>query len=225
MVSVRGANVWLGERRALKNLRWDVEAGQHWLVTGPNGSGKSTLLRLLHGQVRPALDGEIYWQGFSQGDGIWALRKRVAWMGPALESDYRFPDTVRDCVASGFESTVGLVRKPTENQLERVGHLLEVFELETLAQRRLSTLSYGQRRRAMIARALVNRPRLLLLDEPSEGLDPASIIKLTHILKRSIDGEDCQLICASHLSWGSGLFTHELVLDGGQIKAINRFNT
>ena len=109
----------------------------------------------------------------SQAD-VTGSRRRVAWISPELQAAYRYPSSVRACIASGFDSSVGLTRAPNEGESSRVAELLAEFALDTLAERPLSSLSYGQARRALIARALVNRPRLLLLDEPWEGLDDAA---------------------------------------------------
>ncbi len=165
------ADVWLGARHVLRDLTWRLEPGQQWLVTGANGSGKSTFLRLLHGQLRPALGSEIRWPALGNPRNVWELRKRIAWLSPELQASYRYPSTVRACVASGFESSIGQTRRLTAVETARVTELIEELELGALADRSLNTLSYGQARRALIARALVNRPRVLLLDEPWEGLD------------------------------------------------------
>ena len=155
------------------------------------------------------------WWDFKPGQSIWALRKRVAWVAPALESDYRYPDTVRDCIGSGFDSTVGLLRPLSDQERQRVDELLATLALQDLQQRRISALSYGQRRRVMIARALVNRPRLLLLDEPTEGMDAAARSDFERLLHKVITDDGCQLVCASHYRWGTGLFTHQLSLAEG----------
>ena len=212
LVTVTSADVYLGNRRVLAQFDWRIQPGEHWLVTGPNGAGKSTLLRLLHGQLRPAKGGHIHWQGHDPSDGIDELRKRVAWVAPALETDYRYPDSVRATVASGFASSLGLVRRPTLGQWQRVDEVLHTLNLTAFAERRLATLSYGQRRRVMIARALVNRPVLLLLDEPTEGMDDTTRQQFEALLTDVVEQEDCQLVCASHLSWGGSLFTHRLEL-------------
>jgi molybdate transport system ATP-binding protein len=94
--------------------------------------------------------------------------------------------------------------------------LLAEFSLATLAERNLSSLSYGQMRRALIARALANRPRLLLLDEPWEGLDAQVSATLNDAL-RAVIAEGTQLVCASHLAAHRELFTHELVLERGRV--------
>jgi molybdate transport system ATP-binding protein len=209
-------NVWLGARHVLRDVTWRLDPLQHWLVTGANGSGKSTFLRLLHGQLRPAAGGEIRWPALGDPRNVWTLRRSVAWVSPELQAAYRFPTTVRDCVASGFESSVGLTRAPTPGEARRVDELLAELALETLADRSLSSLSYGQVRRALIARALANRPRLMLLDEPWEGLDEPVSAALNSSLA-AVAAEGTQLVCASHLTAHRHLFTHEIALERGAV--------
>jgi molybdate transport system ATP-binding protein len=215
LIVVEHANVWLGTRHVIADLDWRLDAGQQWLVTGGNGAGKSTFLRLLHGQLRPALGGAVRWPGLGDPRNVWTLRRSIAWVSPELQAAYRYPTTVRECVASGFESSIGLARAPSGEQLRRVDRLLDEFELAALADRPLATLSYGQARRALIARALVHRPRVLLLDEPWEGLDAAVAGLLSRTLA-AVVAEGTQIVCASHLAAHREIFTHELVLEHGK---------
>jgi molybdate transport system ATP-binding protein len=221
LVQVVGANVWLGARHVLHNIDWRIDERQQWVVSGPNGSGKSTLLRLLHGQVRPAAGGAIRWPALGDPRNVWTLRRRVAWVSPELQAGYRYPTSVRACVASGFDSSVGLTRSPTNSESSRVAELLAEFALDTLAERPLSSLSYGQARRALIARALVNRPRLLLLDEPWEGLDDVVSAALNVALRAAI-ARGTQIVCATHLAAHRELFTHEIELDAGRVASAER---
>jgi ABC-type molybdenum transport system ATPase subunit/photorepair protein PhrA len=215
-VELAHADVWLGSRRVLTDLTWRLEPAQQWLVTGPNGAGKSSFLRLLHGQLRPALGSEIRWPALGDPRNVWMLRRAVAWVSAELQAAYRYPSTVRECIASGFESSLGLTRAPTDAENRRVEALIEDFGLRALAERPLSSLSYGQARRALIARALANRPRLLLLDEPWEGLDGEASALLSAELD-AVVARGTQLVCASHLNRHREHFTHELVLDAGKI--------
>jgi molybdate transport system ATP-binding protein len=216
LVEIVHANVWLGAQHVLHDLDWRIDEGQHWIVSGANGSGKSTLLRLLHGQVRPAAGGAIRWPALGDPRNVWTLRRRVAWVAPELQAAYRYPSSVRACIASGFDSSVGLMRAPTERESSRVAELLAEFALDALAERPLSSLSYGEARRALIARALVNRPRLLLLDEPWEGLDETVSATLNAALA-AVVAEGTQLVCATHLAGHREHFTHEIELAAGAI--------
>ena len=214
LVEIENGNIWLGSRRVLRDFDWRIDPGQQWLVTGANGSGKSTLLRLLHAQLRPAKGGAIHWPALGNPRSVWTLRRKVAWVSPELQAAYRYPTTVRDCVASGFDSSFGLTRAPTARESARVDELLAEFSLDALAKRLLTTLSYGQARRALIARALVNRPKLLLLDEPWEGLDQDASATLNRALAATM-AHGTQLVCASHLAAHRELFTHEIAIEAG----------
>jgi molybdate transport system ATP-binding protein len=123
---------------------------------------------------------------------------------------------VRECIASGFESSIGLTRKPRPDESARVEHLLELFALTALAGRKLATLSYGQARRALLARALATGPRVLVLDEPWEGLDGEMAALLNEQLG-AVVAAGTRLVCASHLDAHRRHFTHELVLEHGRI--------
>ncbi|HEX7238143.1 MAG TPA: ATP-binding cassette domain-containing protein [Gammaproteobacteria bacterium] len=216
LIQLERADAWLAGRRVLHDVTWRLMPGEQWLVTGPNGSGKSSFLRVLHGQLRPALGGSVTWPGLGLPRDVWELRKKVAWVSAELQAAYRYPSTVRACIASGFTSSVGATRRATAEEARRVEELLEELELEPLADRLLSTLSYGQARRALLGRLLANRPRVLLLDEPWEGLD-APMAELLNTTLERVAAEGTQLVCASHLATHRSHFTHELALAEGRV--------
>lgn len=214
VAELHNATVWVGDRAVLRNVNWRLEQDEHWLVTGNNGAGKSTFLRLLHGQIRPAIGGTIRWPALGNPRNIWELRRSIGWVSPELQADYRYPSTVAQCVASGFHSSVGQTRPLSASEQERCDSLLAGFRLSELRHRRLSKLSYGQARRALLARTLASAPRLLLLDEPWEGLDPEAIgIVLEQLLAAKSAGT--AIVCASHIGdAGLGLGKTMLIADG-----------
>jgi len=216
IIEVEHANVWLDHRRALADINWTLFEGEHWQLTGPNGAGKSTFLRLLHGQLRPAKGGAIRFPGIEDPGNVWSLRKQIAWVSPELQAGYWYPSNVRQCIASGFESSIGQTRrlKPAENEL--VDELLEQFELEPFADRNVKALSYGQFRRVLIARAVVHTPKVLLLDEPWEGLDAGNLDLVTRELNQIIE-RGTQLVCATHLAINGARFNHEMRIESGHI--------
>lgn len=216
IIEVEHANVWLDHRRALADINWTLFEGEHWQLTGPNGAGKSTFLRLLHGQLRPAKGGAIRFPGIEAPGNVWSLRKQIAWVSPELQAGYWYPSNVRQCIASGFESSIGQTRrlKPAENEL--VDELLEQFELEPFADRNVKALSYGQFRRVLIARAVVHTPKVLLLDEPWEGLDAGNLDLVTRELNQIIE-RGTQLVCATHLAINGARFNHEMRIESGHI--------
>lgn len=214
---VRG-DVWLDERLVLKGLDWRLLRGEHWLVRGPNGAGKSTFLRVLHGQLRPALGGSIRFPGIDTPDNVWALRRQIAWVSPELQGGYWYPSTVRQCIYSGFDSSIGQTRRMQAGEIALTEELLRQFDLLDLAGRNVRTLSYGQFRRVLIARAVVRKPRVLLLDEPWEGLDSDNRELVNRELEQVV-ARGAQLVSVSHMSDVSGPFNRVLELAEGAILA------
>ena len=216
IIEIERGDVWLDDRQALAGIDWRLVRGEHWLVRGPNGSGKSTFLRMLHGQLRPALGGSIRFPGIENPDNVWDLRKQVAWVSPELQADYWYPSTARQCIYSGFDSSIGQTRRMTAAETALVDELLEQFRLADLADRNIRALSYGQFRRVLIARAVVHEPRVLLLDEPWEGLDHENR-KLVNGELEQIIARGTQLVSASHLSDTPAPFNRLLELMDGRI--------
>ena len=224
IIQIENANVWLDERRALTEVTWQLVEGEHWQITGPNGAGKTTFLRMLHGQLRPAAGGYIHFPGIENPENVWTLRQQVAWVSPELQAGYWYPSTVRQCISSGFDSSIGQTRRlaPTESAL--IDDLLEQFELQDLAERNVKTLSYGQFRRVLIARTVVHKPRVLLLDEPWEGLDSGNFELVTRELNQII-AQGTQLVCATHLEHNSLLFNRTMEIDKGLITLLNKVSS
>lgn len=216
IIEIERGEVWLDERLALTGIDWRLAHGEHWLVRGPNGSGKSTFLRMLHGQLRPALGGSIRFPGIDNPDNVWDLRRQVAWVSPELQAGYWYPSTARQCLYSGFDSSIGQTRRMTAAETALVNELLDQFKLTDLADRNIRTLSYGQFRRVLIARAVVHEPRVLLLDEPWEGLDHENR-KLVNRELEQIIARGTQLVSASHLADTPEPFNRLLELTDGRI--------
>ncbi|MEQ1581952.1 MAG: ATP-binding cassette domain-containing protein [Steroidobacteraceae bacterium] len=171
LVRIRKANVFRDYRPVLKDLDWTLDAGEHWAVTGRNGSGKSTLLMMIHGDLHPALGGTVERRGVPFGTHIEAWKKRVGFVSPELQAEHFRAQSIEEIVISGRYASVGLNDAPTRADRRAAQHWLAFFGLEALAARRPGAVSYGQLRLALIARAMVLYPELLLLDEPFTGLD------------------------------------------------------
>ena len=180
---LRNVSVYLDRKPVLKDLSWEMRAGEHWAITGPNGSGKSTLLKLLLGELHPAVGGTIHRFGEPQRHTLWEIRARTGYVGPDLQTAYRDALTAREVVASGYFASIGLLDAVTRTQWRRVDAVLAELSLSDLARKPFLHLSYGQRRRVLLARALMHRPQVLLLDEPLDGLDGESLgLMRAHLL-------------------------------------------
>lgn len=171
LVELRAVTVRYGRTTILRDLSWTVRAGERWLLTGPNGAGKSTLLSLLLGDNPQAYanDVRLFGKRRGQGESIWDIRRRIGWVSPELQWHYPGDTATFDVVASGCFDSIGLMERPSPAQRRLVRHWLEHFSLPGTAP--FAALGAGQQRMALLARALVKSPELLLLDEPCQGLD------------------------------------------------------
>jgi ABC-type molybdenum transport system ATPase subunit/photorepair protein PhrA len=180
----------------LRDLNWQLRRGEHWAVCGANGAGKTSFLRLLYGDLSPALGGRIERSGFPKGTPIAQWKRQVGYVSPELQSDYAVNVSVLDLVASGRYASIGLVDEPTAQDRRATMRWLGFFGLLSVAKHRPRELSYGQLRRALIARAMAANARILLLDEPLTGLDPEQRAIMKRLLERLM--KQLTLIVAVH---------------------------
>ncbi len=168
-----------GRTNILRGVSFTLPAGQYSAILGPNGCGKTTLTRVLTGHAF-FRSGDVQVLGETIGHtDIRALRQRVSVVNPtASTADHHVSGAVVDAeltateaVLTGFFGSVGLYDRPTDSQFDAAGHMLQTVGLGHRADLRFALLSTGEQRRCLIARALVNRPQLLILDEPTAGLD------------------------------------------------------
>jgi iron complex transport system ATP-binding protein len=173
--------------------------GEHVAVLGPNGAGKSTLIGLITRDARPLVRERppVLLRGRARWD-LFEARRIFGVVSDALQADYARGVTVRDVVLSGYFGSIGLYRRAevTPAMLARADELAAFLEIDTLAGRRMDTLSTGEARRALIGRALVHDPALLVLDEPTAGLDPAGTYAFLGLLRRL--AERTALVVVTH---------------------------
>jgi molybdate transport system ATP-binding protein len=184
-------------RPVIRNLNWTVNRGEHWAVLGANGSGKSTLLSMIHGDLHPALGGIVERRGAPPGSPIAQWKRRVGWVSPELQADHYLATSIEEIVISGRYSSVGLNDAPTASDRRAASRWLRFFGIEHLRNRGPRQVSYGQMRLALLARAMMNRPQLLLLDEPCTGLDGDVRCHVLDMLQR-IAEQGTQLVMAVH---------------------------
>lgn len=158
----------------LREVSWRIEGGRHSVLLGANGSGKTTLLKVITGYERPT-SGRVEVLGKVYGEcDLRAMRKAIGWVSNALEHRVPAHDTAARIAASGFDASLGLYRNPDQEEWARCHETLDELAVEHLAERPFGLLSQGEQKRVLIARALVHRPALLILDEPCAGLDPVA---------------------------------------------------
>jgi zinc transport system ATP-binding protein len=169
VVDVTNLDFAYGQQLVLKQINLPIEQGSTLGIIGPNGGGKTTLLRLLLGLHRPTR-GQIRIAGLSPQQAI-ARGDVVGYLPQAYSLPRDFPITVRQLVRLGLVGKTGLFRRYSPQDLEFVEWLLQRVGIAELANRPVGSISGGQQQRALIARALAPKPKLLLLDEPTTGID------------------------------------------------------
>ncbi|QOV92190.1 ATP-binding cassette domain-containing protein [Humisphaera borealis] len=171
MIQLKGVGVQRSGRWILRDINWEIPAGACVAILGPNGSGKSTLTRILAGHLWPTAGDVRVLDGHFGESSLPELRKRIRLVQAAGPYDVDAELTCLEVVLTGFFSTIGLYEVVTPSMREKAEGMLRHVGLSHVADHVYATLSSGERVRALIARALVVRPRLLLLDEPTAGLD------------------------------------------------------
>ncbi|WP_255010122.1 ABC transporter ATP-binding protein [Cyanobium sp. ATX 6F1] len=183
---LQAVDAYLGPRLVFENLNLRLHLGEHTVVLGPNGAGKSALIKLLGRELYPLVKPGSALRIFgSDTVNLWDLRARLGLVSTDLQIGYVGRVRAFDVVLSGFFGSVGIGRsqQPTTAQRERVRELMAQLALWDLAERPLAQLSDGQKRRVLLARALVHDPEVLVLDEPTNGLDLRSRHQLLEILR------------------------------------------
>ncbi len=216
-ITMRNADVWIDEKRVLQGIDLTVGRGDCWVVHGANGSGKSTLLRTIYGDHGVASDGVIRRAGMAPGVPLEHFRARTGLVAPHLQTDYPREHSVLETVVSGLHSSIGLNYPVTPAESRRARLALRALQMETFAERTLAQLSYGQVRRVLFARALVTRPRLLLLDEAFTGLNGPLRAELLGWVESQIDVGVTVVMATHYRSEWPRNASHELMLSRGRV--------
>jgi molybdate transport system ATP-binding protein len=189
LIEMKDVVVRYGEKYVLNRLNWTVRPGEHWRISGPNGAGKSTLLSLVSGDNPQVYANHVTIFGMKRGSGesVWDIKKRIGLVSTALQQDYRVGVTAKVAVISGFFDSIGVYGGHTKQQEEIADQWLHLLHMDRLGDAPLRSLSYGEQRLVLVARAMVKQPDLLILDEPCQGLDDVNremVLKLVDHLGR-----------------------------------------
>jgi zinc transport system ATP-binding protein len=196
VIELANVTVTLGGRVVLKDITLSVGRGEFLAVLGPNGSGKTTLLRTILGQIQPISGRVLTFQ--QPPEQLAGERRRLGYVPQIESTDRNFPIHVQDLVMMGRYGRLGLFRRPGRSDGEAVVRAMSQVGIESLSNRPIGELSGGERHRAYLARALAGDPELLLLDEPTAGVDVAATEGLYQLLQNLQRELNLTLVMVSH---------------------------
>jgi lipooligosaccharide transport system ATP-binding protein len=213
VVETRALAKRFGERQAVVDLSFRVEAGECVGLLGPNGAGKTTTIRMLTGFAVPTA-GEVWVLGLPFGPAT--ARRIKAQVGMVSQEDSLDPDLSVEKNLLVYASYFGI---PSRVAAQRTEELITFAELGDHRRERIKTLSGGMRRRLMLARALLNEPRLLILDEPTTGLDPQARRLVWERIRTLKRGGTTILLTTHYMEEAAALCDRLIIMDGGRIVA------
>jgi len=209
MIQVNGLTKDYGARRAIDNLTFDAEQGEIVGFLGPNGAGKTTTMRILTGYMPPT-EGSATVAGYDIVEEALEVRKRVGYL----------PETVplyNDMTALEYLKFMADLRKIPDSE-ERAYETLEMVNLQDRANSFISNFSKGMRQRIGLAQALIHRPEVIILDEPTIGLDPAQVVEIRNVIREI--GKDRTVLLSTHiLSEAQQICDRVLIINKGKIVA------
>jgi len=208
-----------GNTVILDGISWAVNRGEHWAIIGPNGCGKTSLLRTLTGYLS-ATAGAISLLGKNYGETDWReLRTHIGLVTSALQQSIPPAEKALETVMSGKYAQLDLWAPTTADDARGARRWLRQLGLEGLTEREWLYLSQGERQRVLIARALMAKPRLLILDEPCAGLDPVARDAFLHFIQQLAQrrGSPALVLVTHHVEEIVPAFTHALLLRGGRV--------
>ncbi|MGH3458997.1 ABC transporter ATP-binding protein [Aeromicrobium sp.] len=206
----------------LNNISWSVEAGERWVILGPNGAGKTTLMQVVGATMFPSSGAaDVLGRRLGSVD-VFDLRTRIGQTSTAIAERIPPHETVRDAVMSAAYAVLGRWREQYDDEDEaRAEQIMGELGVARLADRKFGTLSEGERKRTLIARALMTDPELLLLDEPGAGLDLGAredLLASLEVLSEA-DGSPVLVMVSHHVEEIPRGFTHVLMLRDGKVVA------
>nr|WP_315224386.1 ATP-binding cassette domain-containing protein [uncultured Flavobacterium sp.] len=200
LVKMETVSVSYDERKIIDNISWTIKQGEFWQLIGPNGSGKSTILSLITGDNPKGFGQNLFLFGRKKGSGesIWDIKKQIGIFTTSMTDLFQKGHTLEQMILSGFFDSIGLYTEPTNLQKQIVTQWLEVIKMSALAKKRFIDLSIGQQRVALIVRAVLKHPPLLILDEPVEGLDDENVALIIQLINTIKQETNVSILYVSH---------------------------
>ena len=200
LIQLRKVSVSYRDKPVLNNVNWDIRPGEFWQLAGRNGSGKTTILSMITGDNPKAYGQDLYLFGRKKGSGesIWDIKHRIGYFTPAMVDRFRGYHSLENMLISGIMDSIGLYIIPTEAQKRLAGQWLTLVGMEHQKDRYFHDISLGEQRLIMCIRAMIKHPLLLILDEPTVGLDDKSAALVVALVNKMAAESDTTIIFVSH---------------------------
>nr|WP_315239315.1 ATP-binding cassette domain-containing protein [uncultured Flavobacterium sp.] len=200
LIKMDHVSVSYEDRKILDNISWTIKQGEFWQLIGPNGSGKSTILSLITGDNPKGYGQDLFLFGRKKGSGesVWEIKKQIGIYTTSMMDLFQKSHTLEEMILSGFFDSIGLYIEPTTLQKQIVAQWLEAIEMSHLKKKRFIDLSIGQQRVALIVRAVLKHPPLLILDEPVEGLDDENVDLVIQLINTIKQQTNVAILYVSH---------------------------
>lgn len=200
VVKLNKVSIRYGERTILNELDWTVRRGEKWALSGENGSGKSTLLSLVcaDNPQSYACDISLFGRKRGTGESIWDIKKHIGYVSPEMHRAYLKNLPAIEIVASGLHDSIGLYKRPQQEQMAVCEWWMDIFGIASLKDKPFLQLSSGEQRLALLARAFVKDPELLILDEPLHGLDTFNRRRVKSVIETFCRRPNKTLIMVTH---------------------------
>ncbi|HEU4789574.1 MAG TPA: ATP-binding cassette domain-containing protein [Flavobacterium sp.] len=200
LIKMNSISVSYDDRPIIDSLSWTIKQGDFWHLIGPNGSGKSTLLSLISGDNPKGYgqDVELFGRKKGSGESVWEIKKQIGFFNTAMTDLFNKSYSLEEMILSGFFDSIGLYTEPTTLQRKIATQWLEAIQMSHLKNKIFKRLSIGQQRVALIARAVIKHPPLLILDEPLEGLDDQNIALVTQLINLIKKETNIAILFVSH---------------------------
>ena len=200
VVKLNKVSIRYGDRTILNELDWTVHRGEKWALSGENGAGKSTLLSLVcaDNPQSYACDISLFGRKRGTGESIWEIKKHIGYVSPEMHRAYLKNLPAIEIVASGLHDSIGLYKRPQPEQMAVCEWWMDIFGIADLKDKPFLQLSSGEQRLALLARAFVKDPELLILDEPLHGLDTYNRRRVKKVIEAFCKRKDKTMIMVTH---------------------------
>lgn len=211
LIKFQNVKVTYNEKPILQNITWTIRKGEFWHLKGPNGSGKTTILSMITGDNPKGYGQNLTLFGIKKGSGesIWAIKENIGYVTPSMTDLFSTRHTLEQMLISGFHDSIGLYAYSTDSQVHTAKSWLRLIGMENLTDKLFCLLSAGQQRMALVVRAMIKHPPLLILDEPIAGLDDYQSLLVVSLINKIAEESNTTILYVSHQD-EEGLFPKQI---------------